>query len=365
MQELAEFAADFFAEEKPPRNPKNGNPLLIPRSSTTAERVEYSRMSSLADVFDDHFFLWKWKMRGLAMGLSQNLDLMRLLAAETYTVGFVDIPDIEGEGVRARAGRQRVAEAENRESGKRVDAVIERALDRVGIDIKADYGTAIHMRTEPTNDGVDPDDKQEQDVASCWELWSRIGAVHLGTEVFTANDEIRSAGTFDHLTYIPGIGIVITDKKTSSKAKMGYDVQLGGYAFADVYDPETDQRMTLEEYVASKGWNPALLRRDIGMIWWVKNGKTEARLLDLTAGYAAARVAAWIRDNREPINGRVAKNVTKDLIAGSDTLRAQLATAISNAESVEMLMTIWSDPAAQAIWNDEHTAAATARKEAL
>lgn len=365
MDEIAEFAQSFFAEERPPRNPRNGNPLLIPRGSQTAERVEYSRMSSFGDVFDDHFFLWKWKMRGLTMGLSQHVDLVRLAAAETYTVGFVEIDDIEGEGVRARASRQKAAETENRESGKRVDDIIERALDRVGIDIKADYGTAIHMRTEPTNDGADPDDKQEQDVASCWEFWARIGAVHLGTEVFTACDEIRGAGTFDHLTYVPGMGIVITDKKTSSKAKMAYDVQLGGYSRSDVYDRDTDERMTLEEFVASKGWNPALLRRDIGIIWWVKNGKTEARLLDLNAGYEAARVSAWIRDNRQPINGRVAKNITADLIRSSDVQRASLMASLQSAPSAEMLMTIWNDPSAQAIWTEEHTAAATARKEAL
>src|SRR5690606_35027111 len=109
--------------------------------------------------------------------------------------------------------------------------------------------------------------------------------VHIGTEVFTANDELRSAGTFDHLDYVPGLGIVVTDKKTSSKAKSSYDVQLAGYSRSDVYDPETDQRQTLEEYVAERGWDPALINRSKGIIWWIKDGRTQARILDLDAGY--------------------------------------------------------------------------------
>ena len=284
-------------------------------------------------------------MRGLTVGLSQSMDLIRLAAAETYTCGFTD--DLQA----------------NRASGRRVDEIIERAMDRAGVAMKADYGTAIHARTEPENDGVDPDEMQAMDVASTWDLWAELGIVNIGTEIFTACDELGSAGTFDHLSYVPGYGIVVTDKKTSAKAKSSYDIQIAGYSRSDVYDPETDARQTLEEYVASQGWDPALLNRSVGLIWWVKNGKTEARFLDLDKGWEAAKVAAWIRDERR--NMPVAKNVTGEVRKAVKEQRARLLEAVRNAPSEQALLGIYHNPAAQAIWTPEHTEAATARKESL
>lgn len=354
MDSIEEFAAEFFAEEKPPRD-NSGRPLLIPRDvfvapDWTAEqrdlvRRPYTRASGLADVLEEFSYLWKWKMRGLAKGLADSMDLVRLVAAEDYTCGFAE------------------DERANRAAGKRIDEVMERAMDRAGVAMKADYGTAIHARTEPGNDGTDPDDKQVDDVDSCLELWGELGVVHLGTEVFTANDELMSAGTFDHLDYVPGLGIVVTDKKTSAKAKSTYDVQLAGYAHSDVYDPETDQRMTLEEYVAAAGWDPALINREVGIIWWVKNGRTQAREVDLENGYRWAKIAVDIRDSRR--NQGVARDTTNDIRKQVSTQRDRLLHAVTTAPTVDALHQIWGNPAAQAIWTDDHTAAALARKEEL
>lgn len=354
MDEIADFVSEFFEPDYPPR--KGGSPLLIPRgvefepgtvAADDPRRVAYSRASGLADHLEDFSFLWKWKMRGLAKGLADRMDLVRLVAAEDYTTGFA------------------VDEQANRAAGRRIDEVVERALDQSGTDQKADYGTAIHARTEPGNKGTDPDEKQRVDVASCWDLWQTLGVVHLGTEIFTACDELRSAGTFDNLSYVPGLGIIITDKKTSSKAKQNYDVQLGGYSRSDVYDARTDERMTLEEYIALQGWDPALLNRSVGIIWWVKDGRTQARQLDLDNGYKWAQVAATIRDQRRPQASRVAKDVTKTLASGVSTQRDSLLTALTGAPTLEVLLSIWNNPAAQAIWTDAHTAAAKARKEEL
>lgn len=353
MEDLNEFVGQFFEEERPPR--KNGMPLLIPRGVEItgnrdiddANRVAYTRASGLADVLEEFGFLWKWKMRGLAKGLADSMDLVRLVAAEDYTTGFTD------------------DEQANRAAGRRIDEVIERAMDRSGTDMKADYGTAIHARTEPGNEGTDPDEKQRLDVASCWDLWKTLGVVHLGTEVFTACDETRSAGTFDHLSYVPGLGVVVTDKKTSSKAKQNYDVQLGGYSRSDVYDPQTDERLTLEEYIEAQGWDPRLLNRSVGIIWWVKDGRTQARQLDLDNGFKWAKVAAQIRDERRPQAARVAKDVTKSLAKGAEEQRASLLAAISASNTLESLVGIWNHPTAQAIWTEAHTTAAIARKEGL
>jgi hypothetical protein len=348
MEDFADFVDQFLAPERPPRD-GSGRPLLIPRGVEIADenRVAYTRASGLADVLEEFGFLWKWKMRGLAKGLADSMDLIRLVAAEDYTCGFAE------------------DEQANRQAGRNIDQVIERAMDRAGVDMKADYGTAIHLRTEPGNEGTDPDEKQRVDQASCWDLWRELGVVHLGTEVFTACDELRSAGTFDHLSYVPGLGIVVTDKKTSSKAKASYDVQLGGYSRSDVYDKDTDQRLTLEEYVEVQGWNPALLNRSVGIIWWVKNGKTQARELDLDNGYEWAKVAARIRDDRRPAASRVAKDVTRSLSKATEEQRIRLLEALSTAPTIDALTLIWNNPTAQAIWTDQHTEAAKARKEAL
>lgn len=346
MDSIEEFAAEFFEPETPPRD-RSGRPLLIPRGVEIHDdnRVAYTRASGLGDMLEEFSYLWKWKMRGLAKGLADSPDLIRLVAAEDYTCGF------------ARDERA------NRAAGKNIDQSIERAMDRAGVDMKADYGTAIHLRTEPGNEGTDPDDKQVDDVDSCWKFWGENGVVHIGTEIFTACDETRSAGTFDHLSYVPGYGIVITDKKTSSKAKATYDVQLGGYSRSDVYDKDTDERMTLEEYIASKGWDPALLNRSVGIIWWVKNGRTQPRFLDLDEGFKAAKVAAWIRDERRKLG--VAPDVTKTISQAVSSQRDSLLTALRQAPTLEELTRIWSNPAAQAVWTDTHTEAAKARKEAL
>lgn len=350
METVDDFAAEFFEPERPPRD-TSGRPLLIPRGVEISDenRVAYTRASGLGDILEEFSFLWKWKMRGLAKGLADSMDLIRLVAAENYTCGFAE------------------DEAANRQAGRNIDEVIERAMDRAGVPAKADYGTAIHLRTEPGNDahGTDPDEKQRLDQASCWDLWRELGVVHLGTEIFTANDELRTAGTFDHLSYVPGLGIIVTDKKTSSKAKANYDIQLADYAYSDVYDKDTDQRLTLEEFVAAQGWDPALLNRDVGIIWWVKGGKTQARQLDLVQGIRWARVAASIRDERRPAASRVAKDVTRSLAKEVESQRIRLLDALQNAPTVDILAGIWNNPTAQAIWTDLHTEAARARKEAL
>lgn len=346
MDEMQDFIDQFVQPENPPRD-DSGRPLLIPRGLAVddANRVAYSRASSLGDILEEFSFLWKWKMRGLAVGLSQSMDLIRLASSEIYTCGFAE------------------DEQANRESGRRVDQIIERAMDRAGVDMKADYGTAIHARTEPGNDNIDPDQKQADDVASCWDLWTELGVVNIGTEIFTANDSLTSAGTFDHLSFVPGYGIIVTDKKTSKSAKGTYDIQLASYADGDVYNKDTDERMTLEEYVHSQGWPPSLINRKVGLIWWVKNGRTQARFLDLERGIEAARKAAWIRDERRKIG--VAKDVTKDIRAAVSTLRDSLLTNLQAAPTVDHITAVWNNPMARAIWTDQHTAAATARRQEL
>ena len=282
----------FFMGTGIPRD-DSGRPLIMPRGQ--AERVPYSRASGVANILEDHYHITKWQMRGLAKGLSASRDLINMIAAESYTSGFAE--DAK----------------ENSSAGKRIDGHIEVALRRGGTHQKADYGTAIHALTEPGNTGAIVDDQVLDDTNSCLQLWADMGVRHVGTEVFTACDEIKVAGTFDHLSFVPGYGICVTDKKTSAKASKHYAVQLGVYAHSDIYNEDTDQRLTIPEYIKRMGFDPELWNPHQGIIWWVKNGRTQARVLDLDAGWEYAKMAAEIRDDFRKWG--VAKDVTKEIVA--------------------------------------------------
>ena len=320
--------------------------MLVPRGGTVDDRQWYTRASGLGEFIEDNSFLVQWEQRYLAMGYSRRMDLVRLAAAESYTTGF-DKGDNK----------------ENSSSGRRIDALNRRALEAAKIHEKADYGTAVHARTEPGNQGVDPDEMQANDVSSFWALIKSHGITILDTEFFMANDKLRSAGTCDHLLYVPGYGIIIGDKKTSSKASKTYDVQFSVYANAEYYDYTTDQRMTMEDRVEQLGWDPKLINRDVGLILWVKNGRTQLRYLDLKEGLVAAEHAAWVRDVHQTKG--VAKDVTKEV--GEVVAEHRLATLlqIQAAKSIASIEDLWNDLRVQAIWNDDLTEATKARKAEL
>lgn len=337
---MSDDTEDFFVPDGPERD-RYGRPLLLPRGSD--ERKPYTRASSLADYLEDFAHLHTWEMRYLARELGRHRDLALLAAAEPYTTGF-DRGDLK----------------ENRASGRRLDEIIERCLDRGKIHEKADYGTTVHARTEPGNDGdTSWDPTVNNDVRSYWECLSEIGAAIIGTELFTANDDLMVAGTFDNLKYIPGYGICITDKKTSSEVHGNtFRIQLASYATADLYDWETDQRMTLEEYVDSQGWDPGDINRHDGFIFWIKNGQTKVYKLDLSAGLEAARTAVWVRDNHR--RGTHKWLVDKELRQSAERLRQALADQVESAAPAE-LETLWRKN--RHLWTPEHTALAKQRKE--
>lgn len=320
--------------------------MLIPRGGTEEDRTAYTRASTLADYLDDFIHIWKWKLRYLARSLGRNPDLAALAGSEPYTTGF-------------DKGDEKV----NRQSGKNLDAIIERALDRGGISVKADYGTVVHSVTEPSNDGVaDWYQNVEIDRKAFYDTVRDLGIIILGTELFTANDDLMSSGTFDHLAYVPGYGIVVTDKKTSSDVHgESFRIQLAVYAGADLYDWETDQRQTLEEYVASLGWDPALINRDKGLIFWIKEGKVVVFELDLVAGTEAAQHATWVRDNHR--RGTHKRNVTAKIAQYKTALQDRILGQIQAAENAEALNHLWH--LWERVWEPRHTEAAVARKHAL
>jgi hypothetical protein len=349
MTELDHPVEELFFDIKiGPERDRYDRPKLIPRGGTEEDRRPYTRMSSLADVLENHSAFSKWEKRAMAKGIADHLDLARLIAAESYTPGFTRDKD------HLKA---------NQAAGARIDKVIERAMDRALLDEKADYGTAIHSRTEPGNTGVDLDDRQREEVESFGEMLTETGIKLLATEMFVANDLINAAGTFDHLAYVPRYGICCTDKKTSSKPSSTYDVQLGGYIHGDIYDCEDDSRMTLEEYVESLGWDPGLINRADGFLFYIKNGKTQVRHLNLHQGWEDAQLAAQIHGGHRKKG--VAKDLTKQLAEGVVMDRADLMTYITDATRPEHLLELWGNYRFRAIWTEAHTEAAKIKQEEL
>jgi hypothetical protein len=271
--------ANFFAVRPDEVKREDGNPMLIPRGlESTGTRVRYTRASGLADFISEQAFFHLWEMRYLAMGIARNPDLAGMAAVETYNTGIL----------HPAFGSQKTA------SGRRLDDIIRKALDRVGIHEKADWGTAVHGFTEPGAPAVPvwqgPWGQMGPDVASFEEWNAAYGVRILDTERFIANDAIMGAGTFDHTVEVPGhpllTGHVIADKKTGKYEPHHWAVQLAVYANGEPYEPD-DTR---------PGWPAGEVNLKWGLVWQIREGKTVGHMLDLEVGWEAAQRAAWVRD---------------------------------------------------------------------
>lgn len=255
-----------------------GEPQLVPKGlEGKGIRAGYSRASGLADQIENKDHIHRWEMRYLAKGLGQNEDLAALAAVETYSTGVSD----------ATHGREKTA------SGRRLDDIITRALDRVRIDEKADRGTAVHGATEPGSPPLERiPERLRGPVAAFHEINRRECIEIVATEQFTANDVTMSAGTFDHLVRIPGHPLlddyVIADKKTGRFSPLEWCVQLSTYANGDPYDTSTDRRPE---------W-PGLINKQYGLVWQIDAEDSTVKLwvVDLMLGWGLAQIAARVRN---------------------------------------------------------------------
>ena len=277
----------------PERGPKDG-PLLVPKAG--GDRVEYTRASGLCSHIKNLTHIHTWEMRYLAIAMGQNPDLAALAAAETYSTG----PETEffnSEENRAKT-----------QSGKRVDQIIERALDRRRIHEKADRGTTFHALTEPdAPTGPLIPESLQVPLQEFEEVNRRECIESLGVEMFAANDVTRTAGTFDRAVKIHGhplFGdkIVISDIKTGRFDPVSWAVQISTYAYGDRYDTDTDQRIP---------W-PGEVDLEHALVWQVdckdyasvgrpepKAGRIKLWVVNIRIGWELAQLAAKVRDLTE------------------------------------------------------------------
>lgn len=263
--------------------------MLVPKGlEGTGTRAAYTRASYMSGYVEDTAHLHKWEMRYLAKAMGQNEDLAALAACERYSTGISD----------AVFGREKT------QSGRNLDDIIERALDRVRIHEKADRGTAVHGFTEPAWWAVQDHDyskipeRLREPVAAFWAANKEARIEILGTEMFVANDITMTAGTFDHSIRIHGDPlfankIVVGDKKTGKANPFEWSIQMATYAYGEVYDTETDTR---------RPW-PGTVDQSWGFVWQIDcepDTKFEDRvkfwIVDLEFGWEMLQIAAQVRD---------------------------------------------------------------------
>jgi len=249
-----------------------GRPMLIPKGKTV--RLAYTRASSLADFISNKRGLQRWRERYMARGLGMRPDLAMLAGVESYNTGF-GVEDVK----------------ENKASGRRLDEIIERAVDAARISEKADYGTVVHRLTESTS-RADPmaigGEVLAADVASV--KHALRGVTILAEEIFVACDELKAAGSFDKLVRLPGREKAqILDVKTGKLHMEGFGVQLAVYANGQIY--ENDEQFTLESQ-----FGPIDREKAIVLHIASQTGKTVFYEIDIAKGMEAARRAAGVRE---------------------------------------------------------------------
>lgn len=258
------------------RDPR-GRPLLVPRGVDPASgvRAAYSRASGLASEIENMEHIHRWEMRYLAKAMGRHEDLAALAAVEPYSTGLT----------ATVFGRDKSA------SGRRLDDIIRRALDRERIHEKADAGTTVHGATEPGVVPIEAVPERFRHKVRSFEESVRVNGIRIAeTEQFTANDVTMTAGTFDHLVQIPGMPTygeyLIGDKKTGRYSPFEWCIQLATYAYGEPYDVDTDTR---------RPW-PGEVDLEHGIIFLIGEEETTLHIVDLAFGWEMAQIAARVRD---------------------------------------------------------------------
>lgn len=318
------MTADFFAEPGPTVVDgmlwnEQGRPMITPPGGT--EPIAYRRASAIPRIVDNLYWLLKWKTQMVALGVARSPDLIEQLAGMEY--GHPDLRDLT-----------------------------EQAHVAAGGAVKAQWGTDIHLYTEPDADLTDLPDEMAPDIAAYHCAVARAGIVVLGTEIRTVNDELGIAGRLDHLYDVPGYGVCVIDKKTGSFAPMSAAVQIAIYANSQRYipdpsDPTRGERVPLWES----------LNLEWGMVARIPNrgGSCTITPVDIARGYRLARLAMDLLPYQEaPASEWIGPDVVK--VTRRDAIAARIATAPDR----DTLVQLWK-ATPRTVWTKAHDAAAKAR----
>jgi hypothetical protein len=346
-------APDPFADD-PIERDGYGRAKIIPvgrggKPNLKAKSVPYTRVSTYADALSDAGGLVKWSKWHLALGFGRNPDLAAL--AGTYGPTVDDL---------------------SRRDKQELDGIIDRAHDRSGGNVKADYGTAVHAYTEPNAQHVpDPFDgdaaaEYERQHAELMASIAADSAAYLAaldlygletvdTEQFVVNDELQAAGTFDHTVRlardlvfddvtVPAGAVLVLDKKTGKLHLDTQCVQLAVYANAKRYDPETGERTPLDV-----SFDHAILAHIPK-----GTGRCDLYLIDIRIGWAAAKVAGKVREHR------VRKDIGRAFptVEPSEPVAPAISPAILDTVKIGHVAVMTEQELAERLARQDHEAAA-------
>jgi hypothetical protein len=257
-----------------------GRPLIL---QPDGSKIAYTRVSTAANMLEHQGGLEKWRQQIIVKGMAARPDILAACAA-----------------LPSKTGNRKKDELTSTSWREYLDAAFEAGLGHE----KANWGSATHGFTEPGMRGNPLVPAAIQgDVDSYWGKVDEYRVRLVGAELFVVNDELRFAGRFDDLYWIDGFGACLGDKKTGKAKVKQVTVQKSIYANSKAYDPRTGER---REIVDAIDWERAGVPRpdDINRKWAffvhipLGEGFTTFFKSDIEKGYAAAKVAAMIRDFR-------------------------------------------------------------------
>lgn len=331
---VEDIVTEAFSTEDLISRDRWGRPLIIPPNG--GDPVPYQRASTFCGVLADSTGIGKWKARHVALGIGQHEDLAAMAAGLEYGKDNAEL-----------------------------DRIIETAIDRAGCNAKANYGTAIHTLTGP-GAPLNVPGRMKNDVDAYRELIGRAGIKIVSTERFVVCDDIKVAGTYDHIYSVPtallpgrpnasGSVCVVGDKKTGSLHFDQHAVQLAVYAHGKYYDPATGERSGLN---VNFGW---------ALLVHIPAGKGEATLYwaDIKAGWEAAELASRIHEWRKRKDLGTEVDLTDPWTLDMLSPEQILSDHIGGCTTEDGLNALWRTANKRGIWTDDHTLLAKARRELI
>lgn len=223
------------------------------------EPEPYERISRVVNAADTLQWLMDWRLGMAVRGMAMSRDL-------AYAAAGLEWNDPQ------------------------MRDIIEKAHDRAGGNDDAHWGTGFHRITEP---GVAPEAIPEEmiDDVACFDLaLEEAGMRIVATEMFVVNDQLRVAGTFDHIVVVDGRDKrMILDKKTGRFSAKNAAVQESCYANGEYVDMDL---------IAEEQWSPRReiqnLDREVAVVAHVpRDGGKRASLrpVDIALGYERAEIA--------------------------------------------------------------------------
>lgn len=242
-----------------------GRPMIT--SPDGGKPEPYSRFSSHGSCLEDRFGLERWKVRTAGKGLASRADLFAQIAATPA------------------------------DDTRRLDALMEQALEAGGGSFGAGLGTALHEFAQHVDNGAmttaNIPAPWDADIAAYTATLADAGlTIEPGlVEVSLVHDGLRLAGTADRFLRRADGRLVCADLKTGKAIganPLGYAVQLAAYATAQGYDIATGKR-----------WDIGDVDHTVGLLIHVPAGRGECHLIEvdlvaaLEAAYLASTVKSW------------------------------------------------------------------------